>query len=352
MLSLAALCAAWLAPVALAADGPKVVFLDAEEAVAVLSTDEALGYFGGLQALEMSAKTGRAITGEGLAGQRAECRRRYLEATLDFTAEEIATLVWAVTRIDPHLRRNYPRVVESGWSFLKLDSHIEGGLPHAVGTHIVLSPRFLAAYAADRVEGDDERLWNLGAWLLHKQLHAVQRRHPRLFERLYSGVWGFRRVDSLAPHRRLVEHQVVNPDVRQEIWIYRVQTAAGAEWIWPTVVLGESRGVRRLLGVPSLTRDIRMVAVGLEQVDGRFSPRQDSSGMPMVRRLLSFQEYRSEFPFSTAPYHPDEIAAEGFARVVISELARGAEEERPPAGTAKLDPRTERLKRWFANHLD
>ena len=131
-----------------------------------------------------------------------------------------------------------------------------------------------------------------------------------------------------------------------------MQTAAGGEWIWPTVVLGESRGVRRLLGVPSLTRDIRMVAVGLEQVDERFSPRQDSSGMPVVRRLLSFQEYRSEFPFSTAPYHPDEIAAEGFARVVISELAREAEEERPPAGTAKLDPRTERLKRWFANHLD
>ena len=351
-LALIGLCA-WLpGPSVRAADGPKIVFLDSAEAVVALSAEELQGYFDRLQPLEMSAKTGRGITGEGLVEQRAECRRRYLEAALDFTSEEISTLVWAVTRIHPHVRRNYPRVVESGWSFLKLDSHIEGGLPHTVGAHIVLSPRFLAAFAGESRGRSDDRLWSLGNLLLHEQIHVVQGRYPRLFDRLYTGLWGFRKLDSIDSHPWLVEHQVVNPDARHPYWVYQVRTADGSEWIWPTVVLGQSRGVRRLLGVPSLARDIRMVAVGLARTENSFLLRLDAAGMPMVRRLLSFQEYRAAFPFSMAPYHPDEIAAEGFARVVIAELAQKAQEDGSPAGAEKLDPRTDRLKHWFATHLD
>jgi len=345
--------AAWLqVSSAWAADGPKIAFLDAEEAVAALSTEEAQGYFDRLQPLEMSAKTGRGITGEGPVEQRAECRRRYLEATLDFTSEEIATLVWAVTRIHAHVQRNYPLVVESGWSFLKLDSHIEGGLPHTVGAHIVLSPRFLATFVAESGAGGDDRLWSLGTLLLHEQVHVAQRRHPRLFDRLYTGLWGFRKLDFLDAHPWLVEHRVVNPDARHALWAYEVRTADGSEWIWPTVVLGQSRGVRRLLGVPSLSRDIRMVAVGLARKEDSFELRLDSSGMPSVRRLLSFQEYRAAFPFSMAPYHPDEIAAEGFSRIVIAELTRKARGKGRPGRAEESDPRTERLRRWFATHLD
>lgn len=343
---------AWsAAPAVQAADGPKIVFLDAAEAAVALSTEETQAYFDRLQTLEMSAKTGRGITGEGLVEQRAECRRRYLEATLDFTSQEISTLVWAVTRIHPHVRRNYPRVVESGWSFLKVESHIEGGLPHTVGPHIVLSPRFLASFAGESGAGAGDRLWSLGNLLLHEQIHVTQRRYPRLFDRLYSGVWGFRKLDSLDSHPWLLEHQVINPDSRHDQWVYQVQTADGSEWIWPTVMLGQSRGVRRLLGVPSLARDIRMVAVGLVRTEDSFSLRLDPAGAPMVRRLLSFQEYRAAFPFSMAPYHPDEIAAEGFARIVIAELARKAQGGEAPSGE-RLDPRTDRLKRWFATHLD
>jgi len=351
-LALALLGAGLFGPPARAAAGPRLVFLDAREAAAALSAEEADGYFNRLQALEMSAKTGRGITGEGLAAQRAECRRRYIEATLDFTGEEIATLVRVVTRIHAHLQRNYPRVVEPGWSFLKLDSHIEGGLPHTVGKHIVLSPRLLAPFAGGRIGERDERLWNLQAWLLREQLHVVQRRHPRLFERLYTGVWGFRRLDALDPHPWLVEHQVLSPDVQESVWIYPVQTADGPKWIWPTVVLGESRGVRRLLGVPSLVQDVRMVAVAIDRTERSFALRVDAGGMPVVRRLLSFQEYRSEFPFSMAPYHPDRIAAEGFAQMVIRELMEKTKEGEPPAAAESVDPRTEELRIWFATHLD
>jgi hypothetical protein len=351
-LTLLGLFAAGSVGLAQEAAGPKIAFLSADEAAAVLATEALDPYFDSLQPLEMSAKTGRGIVGAEMSAQRAECRRRYIEAAQDFNGDEIATLARVVARLDAHLRRHYPRVVEQGWSFLKLDSHIEGGLPHALGTHIALSPRFLAAYVGEPAAASDENLWSLGVWLLHKQLHVVQRRHPRLFGSLYKGVWGFRRLEALDPHPWLLEHQVANPDTGDEVWVYRVQTATGPEWIWPTIVFGESRGVRRLLGVPSLARDIRMVAVALDRTDDSFSLRLDSAGMPVVRRLLSFQEYRSEFPFSVAPYHPGEIAAEGFARVVIAELAGESREEGAPAAAETLDPRTERLRRWLAGHLD
>jgi len=334
------------------AASPRIVFLDATQAVAALSAEETDGYFGELQPLEMSAKTGRGITGAGLAEQRAECRRRYVEAALDFTSEEIATLVSAVTKVHSYLQRAYPRAVEPGWSFIKLDSHIEGGLPHTIGPHIVLSPRVLAVFVASREREPDERLWNLAAWLLHAQLHVVQKRHPRLFGRLYSDVWGFQRADDIGSHPWLAEHQFVSPDVQRAVWVYPVRTSSGTEWIWPTIVLGESRGVRRLLGVPSIPRDLRMVAVGLVRTDGSFALRLDAGGMPVMRRLVSLEEYRGDFPFSMAPYHPDEIAAEGFARIVIAELRHGAGDGSAGDHDEGLDARTEQLRDWLASHLD
>jgi len=337
---------------ALADEAARITFLDAAQAVTAFSSDEAERYFGRLQPLEMSAKTGRVITGEGLTAQRAECRDRYLEAVMDFTAEEKAALIRAIERIEPHLRRHYPRLLEPGWSFLKLDSHIEGGLPHTVGSHIAVSPRFLAPFAGPRDPERDEKLWQLETWLLHEQMHVLQSRHPRLFSRLYTEVWGFRRAEGIVSHPWLVEHQVIDPDVQDGTWVYPVPAESGPEWIWPAVVLGESRGVRRLLGVPSLARDVRMVAVGVARTDDAFALRVEPGGMPMMRRLLSFEEYRAGFPFSMAPFHPDEISAEGFARIVIAELRKVAGAAKPQAAAEDSDPRTEQLRNWFATHLD
>lgn len=354
-LACAGLCAAAPGAPAHGQDVPRIAritFLDAEQAVAALSTDEAERYFGRLQSLEMSAKTGRVITGEGLPAQREECRERYREAVMDFSTEEKAILARAIAGIQPHLQRNYARVIEAGWSFLKLDSHIEGGLPHTVGPYIVVSPRFLEVFAGNRDRGRDEKLWHLETWLLHEQLHVTQHRHPRLFHRLYTEVWGFRRAEGIRSHPWLIEHQIIDPDVQEGTWVYPVQTESGPEWIWPSVMLGESRGVRRLLGVPSLARDVRMVAVGVVRTDEAFALRVDSAGMPMMRRLLSFEEYRAGFPFSMAPFHPDEIAAEGFARIVITDMKKAAESTKAEAGEEDSDPRTEQLRRWFAANLD
>lgn len=94
-----------------------------------------------------------------------------------------------------------------------------------------------------------------------------------------------------------------------------------------------------------------MVAVELTQTDDGFAFVLDSTGFPVVHRLLSFQEYRQEFPLAMTPYHPNEIAAESLTRLVTGGLTAtdpdGLVRFRRPA-----DPRTIALQRWFSSNLD
>src|SRR4051794_7592947 len=65
-----------------------VVFLGGEQARTAIVDDSADGYFEKLVPHEMSAKTGKPITGDTLEAQRKECKARYLAACEEFTDEE------------------------------------------------------------------------------------------------------------------------------------------------------------------------------------------------------------------------------------------------------------------------
>jgi hypothetical protein len=333
------------------AESSQVTFLDAQQAAVAIIDDSEQPYFDRLRPVEMSAKTGAVITGSGLAEQRTECKRRYAEATLDFSTDEIAAIVWVVSEIQPHLQRRYPRIARLGWSFIKIHSHIEGGLPHTRGRHIVVSAKMLKSYVDTHQRGPTEKMASMGNWLLHEQMHVLQRRDPELFKPLYTELWGFKRVESVGEHGWLADHQLANPDGLDRYWVYPVRRGERTTWIWPTVVLAESSGVRRLLGVPSMRRDTRMIAVELEPRGEEFSVRVDRARRPVVHNLLSFQEYRKQFPFSVTPFHPNEITAEGFARIAISEIMLSGERQ-DGQGKVRMDAKTEALGRWLAENLD
>src|SRR5688500_10380690 len=69
-------------------EAPQVTFLDKAAAAKAVVDDSAEPYFDKLQPAEMSAKTGKPITGDTLDAQRAEARRRYAAGTLDFNEAE------------------------------------------------------------------------------------------------------------------------------------------------------------------------------------------------------------------------------------------------------------------------
>ena len=65
-----------------------VTFLDIEAGQAAIMDKSLDSYFGQLQPMEMPAKTGSPITGETLAEQRAQCRKRYHDQVRQFTDDE------------------------------------------------------------------------------------------------------------------------------------------------------------------------------------------------------------------------------------------------------------------------
>ena len=91
-----------------------------------------------MQPLEMSAKTGRAIKGNNLEQMRDECRRRYRAATRDFTPAEADQIIRAISRLHPYLNRHFSRLAGMEWKLIKLDSHVEGGMPRAFGPYVTL----------------------------------------------------------------------------------------------------------------------------------------------------------------------------------------------------------------------
>lgn len=329
----------------------RIHFLDIEEAAKTIAGDEGGPYFSLLQPLEMSAKTGTPIRGEGLAGKREECRRRYRQAVLEFTVREKETVRWAIWEIQPYLEQRYPRLAKTAWRFVKVNSHIEGGLPHTRGDAIVLSPRVLRRFiGSHKMRPRAEALDLVAGILLHEQFHVFQRQNRALFDSLYTEVWGFRRTESVELHPWLLRNQVINPDGPANQWIFPIREGEKTTWVLPTLILGGTRGVRRLLGVPSLTADLRMIALELEPTETGFRLVVGARNRPVFHRLADFEAYRREFPYSAAPFHPNEIAAEGFARLATSELralTTGGQRERPE----KQDPRTLVLQRWLDRNL-
>jgi hypothetical protein len=321
-----------------------ITFLTAEQARTAIVDDSLDPYFEKLQPMEMSAKTGRAITGKTLAEQRAECRRRYQAEVRDFTMEEKETLRSLVEQLSPALRKDYPLFAETPWSFLKVSHRVEGGLPHTRGKHIVLPEGFclrLVAQMRNDPHGGNSWVCNL---LVHEQMHVFQRLHPGVLDDLYTKVWGFERAEDIQGCPWLTSHHVVNPDGADCCWVFPIRNGEGTNYIWPLVIFREGEGLKRM------PRDFRMVAIELDKTEKGFRVRVDEDGKPVFRNLLRVPEYRKAFAPSRNIYHPHEASADMFAMIVLSDasiLEGGPPDSR--RDTAKETLEAER--KWFRRNL-
>jgi len=323
-----------------------LTFLGAEEARAAIVDDSMEPYFSELQVAEMAAKTGSPVPGGSLDEKRAECRRRYQAAVLEFSAQEKEALEWYVSWFQPALEKDYPLVAWTPWSFLKVADNIEGGLPHTRGPHVVLAQGLARALTAarQRTAGAEASVVLLGTVLLHEKLHVVQRASPGLFEDLYADVWGLRRATAIEDCPWLVEHQIVNPDATDCGWVFPVTGEKGVDYIWPRVLLARTEGT------PLMPADFREVAIAVEPADAGFRVRVGTDGRPLIKDLRQVREYCDRLPPSASIYHPAETAADVFTQIVAydafapkdglpRDLVRRMEEVRAP------------LRRWFRQNL-
>lgn len=331
-----------------AAGAPEIVFLDAAAAREAILDDQTDPYFGRLQFAEMAAKTGKVLAGVTLEEQRRECRRRYRDAVLDFTDEEKTSLRWYVGRLAEHLDRHYPWVGAMPWSFIKVADHLEGGLPHTRGRHIILSSALLQPMLrGSRLKDKKEQtlvLFQYGGVLLHEQLHVAQRADPDRFAGLYTEVWGFEKAARIEGCPWLDEHQILNPDGLDCCWILPIKSAGKTRWIWPLLVL------QHTTAVPQMPQDFQSIAIELEKLDDGYRVKLDPKKQPVFSSLRSIREFTRKFPGSADIHHPNEAAADLFSRMVLIDAFTGGPDIDPEA-LRKWDEQVAPLRRWFRENL-
>jgi len=332
-------CLVVLAPALLRA-AADVSFADLAAGQAVIAADAA--YFDRLQPMEMEAKTGRPMEATTLEKQRAECRRRYLLAVMEFTPEEQAAIRQTVAYADVAVRRDYSRYSDVSWNFVKIAGNIEGGSPHTRGKHIVL-PEPACRWVVNQVRSARGRSVGAIELLLHEKTHVFQRANPELFDSLYTGQWGFVRAKSIQTCPWIVEHQLVNPDAMDCPWVFPVRSENGSRYIWPLCSLDDGPGPKRMQD------NFAMLAFDVVPDGDGFRVEHDGNGRSTYSDLLSVKEYCRVFGPSTNIYHPHEAAADLFARLVVYDAYRAKWYD--AAHRAAQEKTFGPLRDWFRKNL-
>jgi hypothetical protein len=310
------ICFSWLAliiatfapPAAAETSGP--VFLTSADARKAIVDESAEPYFNRLQPMEMAAKTGQPVSGNTLAEQRAETRRRYRQGVLSFSAAEKRALRWYVSSLQSELEDAYPGLAQSPWRFIKVKDHIEGGLPHTRGSHIILSEGLLS-----RMVGSMERapepaaLFETGSVLVHELVHVHQRRQPRRYAEFYRTEWGFVKAERIKGNRWMRKHQVVNPDGTDLSWIFPIRNGKRVRWILPLVVFSEGAGPKRM------PQDFRQIAIALQGANGHYRVAEARDGRPLMKPIREEAAYAHRFNGAFSLFHPNEIAADLLSRI-------------------------------------
>ena len=321
-----------------------ITFLDVESGKAAIAGEPLDSYFGQLQPMEMSAKTGSPIDGRTLGEQRAQCRKRYQAQVRQFADDEKEVLRGCIEKLRPVLREKFPRFAETPWSFLKVSNKIEGGLPHTQGRHIVLAESTCRRYASGYKTAPDSAILSPAGLLIHEQMHVFQRANPEMFAALYTEMWGFIKAEEIASCPWLEKHHLVNPDGPDCCWVFPIGQGTDAGYILLLVVFAEGEGLKRM------PHDFRLIAVELLGGDGRFRPKLGADGKPVYRNLLEVPEYRKVFPSTGNIYHPNEACASLFATLAMADFMN-RQGNTSQGRTVRKDRVPEPLRKWFAENL-
>jgi hypothetical protein len=294
----------WLAPAASQASPaaePSIRFLSQAEGRTVLTVGEERGYYERMQLADMRAKTGLPLQSVSVDAAREQVSDAYGAAVDEFTVEEATALREAVTGLQAAIRTKAPLYARAPWSFIKVSTQIEGGLPHTRGDYIILSDALLTNIVrrhAANPRAAPVSLWNL---LIHEQTHVLQRRHAELFAGLYTQIFGFRHVVLEPAPGWLRERNIVNPDAPDSDWVFPVGEGAARHWILPLLVL-------KNLDHPRMPDDFDVVSLDVEEHPGSWTF-GDRSLPPAFRELADRPDYVRAFPDQNEDFHPNEISA-------------------------------------------
>ncbi|XAM00946.1 hypothetical protein OT109_06075 [Phycisphaeraceae bacterium D3-23] len=305
--------------IASAQDAPDITFLSGDAARVAIVDESVEPYFSLLCHHEMEVKSGIAIEGDTLEEQQAFFAQHYADCVRDFTDEEEEALSTIVGLTDSLVKFDYPGFAAQPWSFIKVTSGVERGLPHTRGRSIVLAEGVLDFIVNARSDDRDAMHRMVMAkveLMLHEQMHVVQRLNPEPFAAFYTEHWGLVHVETIEYGDELTAMQLINPDGVDTRWVRYVGTPRDARYLQPNIV------IERFENRPSrMPHDFRQVAVELRlDDDGVWRPVIDAEGQPVYTPLHDEPGYTAHYSPSGNIYHPHESFADLFAKMVLNDF--------------------------------
>jgi hypothetical protein len=330
-----------------------VKFLDKAQGQLAIIDESSEPYFKLLQPMEMSAKTGSPIMGRTIEAEQDDCRRRYQQAVVDFTPQEMQAIEGWADRISRATQKSFPLFARTPWSFIKVRDGIEGSQPFTRGQHIVLPQSFISQIVHQEIDPAAKKhegllLVKTVHYLVASQLLVVRQSHCDDFAQMYQQLWQMVHVEKIEPGAFLIQHQFLTPGTVDQRWVYQIKDDQRAVWILPLQIL------------PSVVdptgqkvADAKAQAVRLEgSLEQGFHPAQAPNGEPLMEPLNNLPQFTSQFaPSHDKAFNPDVAAADLFWKIIVFEEMLT---NPPPEAKAAIDrakPQLAKPRQWFEKIL-
>lgn len=246
-----------------------------------------------------------------------------------FTNEEMNHIQQAVQRIRQRCWTWRHFMHTPQWTFIAVDNHIDGGMPHTIHSAIVL-PLWIREVLCKSEQSNTYQ--NAIETLIHEQIHCLQKQNKQAFEQLYAS-WGYEKLSSYP------EYQSTIQDIQQNYPI-RTNPDTPQEWIlnktWYQTVIFRNQ--------PQSLTDVSYVLIPLSSYEYPY----DKGHIMNQTDVKWFTEY---FGHTNHCYHPDETSAVLLSKLIMNDytycMANDAQHYYP----VSYSPAEETLLQWVHHVL-
>lgn len=204
-------------------------FLNSEEAQQIVRTNHP-SYFQKMKPMELVARN-------VLKSEKDYQESNIVSITQDFYCSQILEYNDLEKRCIQKLVKNtlqqnpYPQLLKYfiNWTFIKVSSSFEDGLPHTIDKYIVIPENFISEIV-HIVQNNNmgEAIKIYGSTLSHEQIHVLQRQYPDIFNTLYTQFWTYKRVPEIKINPLIDKHvgnyQRLNPDGLENNYIFKIKS--------------------------------------------------------------------------------------------------------------------------------
>ncbi len=224
-------------------------------------------------------------------------------STLNFTDIELKYLKWYLIRIETFLLKYAPKLLTFDFKIGKLKAGFDWNFPFTVEDCIFLTESKINEFINAVQSGNELYIKNSMSTMVHELVHVHQRHNPKLYEDMYTRIFGFRKA-KVTIHDNVSQYKLTNPDGLDLNWIipYDLKGSGYVTWFLP------------MAGVNQKCQFVDML---IEVKEKLYTSSYETVTPPVFLPVTAFPLYLDKFGISKQLYHPNEISARLIAEYVI-----------------------------------